>query len=77
MAKMPSSSKLPVVMLLSVLALIIITHAQTISPSQKFFQESPGQPYSGPEYAPVPPRCFKPPFDCAIKFPIRPRESGE
>ncbi|KAF3524000.1 hypothetical protein F2Q69_00050154 [Brassica cretica] len=65
---MPSSSKIYVVMLLSFLALFIMAHAQTSSPGYldmnsdgKFFQDSPAQPYTGPSYAPVPPRCFNPP----------------
>ncbi|CAH8356275.1 unnamed protein product [Eruca vesicaria subsp. sativa] len=62
MAKIPSSSKLyVVVMLLSFLALSIITHARTFSPDGKFFQDSPAQSYEGPSYAPVPPSCFNPP----------------
>ncbi|KAJ0256544.1 Uncharacterized protein HA466_0094920 [Hirschfeldia incana] len=61
MDKMPSSSKLYVVMLLSFMALFIIAHAQTFSPDGKFFQDSPAQSYDGPSYAPVPPRCFIPP----------------
>ncbi|XP_019085715.1 PREDICTED: uncharacterized protein LOC104713361 [Camelina sativa] len=58
-AKMPSSSKLLVMMLFSFLALFIISHA-----NQVVFSDTPSNSYAPPIYSPVPDECFKTPNRC-------------